>query len=92
MLVLDRAAREGRPILLSKVVDRLVKPCYNTHMNRIDPTLNEFEVILVCEHYSKQGVTNYDLHRGNACIWATRRQISEYFIFRDGKIVDIQID
>lgn len=61
-------------------------------MNRIDPTLNEFEVILVAEYYEQAGIKNYDLLKGNDCIWATRGQISEYFIFRDGKLVDIQID
>jgi mannose-6-phosphate isomerase-like protein (cupin superfamily) len=61
-------------------------------MNTIDPTLNPLEVILVCEHYEKRGVKHYTLARGNDCIWAWHGRINEYFIFRDGKLVDIQID
>ena len=61
-------------------------------MNRIDPTLNPLEVLLVCEHYEKRGVKHYTLARGNDCIWAYRGVINEYFIFRGGKLVDIQID
>ena len=70
----------------------MVKPCYNTHMNRIDPTLNPLEVLVVCEHYEKRGVKHYTLTQGNACIWAYYGSINEYFIFRDGRLVDIQID
>jgi hypothetical protein len=65
-------------------------------MIRIDPTLNEFEVLLVAEHYEMRGIEHYSLLPGNRCIWATRGSsscpINEYFIFRDGKLVDIQID
>jgi hypothetical protein len=61
-------------------------------MNTIDPTLNPLEVILVCEHYEERGVKHYTLARGNDCIWAWHGRINEYFIFRDGKLVDIQID
>ena len=61
-------------------------------MNRIHSDLNPLEVILVCEHYAKMGIKYFDLLRGNDCIWATRGQISEYFIFRGGRLVDIQID
>ena len=61
-------------------------------MIRIDPTLNELEVIVVTEHYKNRGVTAYTLIPGNNCIWAYYGQINEYFIFRDGRLVDIQID
>ena len=70
----------------------MVKPCYNTHMNTIDPTLNPLEVIMVCEHYAQRGIKNYNLIPGNDCIWAYYGRINEYFIFRDGRLVDIQID
>jgi len=59
---------------------------------RIDPTLNPLEVMTVCEHYERRGVTHYTLTPGNNCIWAYYGQINEYFIFRDGRLVDIQID
>jgi len=61
-------------------------------MNKIDPTLNPLEVLTVCEHYAKRGVTHYTLAKGNNCIWAYYGFINEYFIFRDGRLVDIQID
>ena len=64
--------------------------------NRIHPSLNPLEVILVVDHYEKQGIKHYDLLPGNCCIWATRGSssvpINEYFVFNDGKLVDIQID
>lgn len=61
-------------------------------MVSINPELNPLEVLLVCEHYEQRGVKNYTLTKGNDCIWAYRGQLNEYFIFRDGKLVDIQID
>jgi hypothetical protein len=61
-------------------------------MISIDPTLNEFEVLLVAEHYEQRGIKHYTLIPGNDCIWAYRGQINEYFIFKGGKLVDIQID
>jgi hypothetical protein len=65
-------------------------------MIRIDSSLNPLEVLVVAEHYKEQGVTNYELLPGNRCIWATRGSssvpINEYFVFRDGRLVDIQID
>lgn len=61
-------------------------------MIRIDPNLNELEVIVVAEHLKDKGITSYTLIPGNGCIWAYYGQINEYFIFRGGKLVDIQID
>jgi len=61
-------------------------------MIRIDPTLNEFEVLQVAEHLKKQGVDSYSLTQGNGCIWAYYGVINQYYIFKDGLLVDIQID
>jgi hypothetical protein len=61
-------------------------------MIRIDPRLNEFEVLQVAEHMKKHGVESYTLTQGNACIWAYYGRINEYYIFRDGEIADIQVD
>jgi hypothetical protein len=61
-------------------------------MIRIAPTLNELEVIVVAEHLKERGVTSYTLTHGTDCIWAYYGVINEYYIFRDGKLVDIQID
>ena len=60
----------------------------------IHPELNPLEVILV-EDWMKQNkptVTAYTMTRGNDCIWVYYSYINYYFIFRGGKIVDIQID
>jgi hypothetical protein len=54
--------------------------------------LNSFEVLLVQDMLQKQGVTQYTMQPGNNCIWVSYGMIHEYYIFRDGKLVDIQID
>lgn len=61
-------------------------------MVTIDPTLNELEVIIVAERLKDKGVEHYTLTKGNNCIWAYYGVINEYYIFREGKLVDIQID
>ena len=61
-------------------------------MIRIDPTLNELEVLVVAEHLQNKGVESYTLTQGNECIWAYYGQINEYYIFREGRLVDVQID
>jgi hypothetical protein len=61
-------------------------------MIRIDPRLNELEVLVVAEHLKNKGVESYTLTQGNACIWAYYGQINEYYIFREGRLVDVQID
>ena len=58
----------------------------------INPKLNPLEVLVVAEHYKNKGIKHYTLTEGNDCIWAYYGRINEYFIFRDGKLVDIQID
>ena len=60
----------------------------------INPALNPLEVILV-EDWMKQNkptVTAYTMTRGNDCIWVYWSYMNYYFIFREGKIHDIQID
>ena len=61
-------------------------------MIKISPNLNPLEVLVVADHYEKRNITSYTLTEGNNCIWAYYGQINEYFIFREGKLVDIQID
>jgi hypothetical protein len=38
------------------------------------------------------GVTHYTMTEGNDCIWVYYSHINMYYIFRGGKLVDIQID
>jgi hypothetical protein len=61
-------------------------------MVRIDKTLNELEVMVVAEHLESKGIKDYTLAPGNDCIWAYYGLLNEYYIFRDGRLVDIQID
>ena len=60
----------------------------------INPNLNPLEVIQVedymAQHFPK--VTHYTMTLGNACVWVYYSFMNLYFVFRDGKIVDIQID
>jgi hypothetical protein len=61
-------------------------------MIQINPKLNPLEVLVVTEHLKKHGVEHYILQPGNNCIWAYYGAINEYYIFKDGELVDIQID
>ena len=60
-------------------------------------TLNSLEVIQV-EDYMKKYHPNkhYDVRSGNNCVWvswgSSSSPIDLYFIFKDGKIADIQVD
>jgi hypothetical protein len=54
--------------------------------------MNEFEVMLVVEAMRKQGITEYTMRPGNDCIWVSYGMINCYYIFRDGKIADVQFD
>lgn len=59
--------------------------------------MNEFEVLLVQNDLKTKGFANYKLQPGNDCIWASIHigsgsWLDFYYIFRDGKIADIQVD
>ena len=60
----------------------------------IKPTLNPLEVILVEEYMTRvfPKVTHYTMTEGNDCIWVYYSHMNLYFIFRDGRVVDVQID
>jgi hypothetical protein len=61
-------------------------------MNKIDPSLNPLEVIVVAEALAKKNITHYSLLPGNDCVWASYNSINEYYIFAKGLLVDVQID
>ena len=61
-------------------------------MITINPKLNPLEVLAVTDYLRKRGVEHYTLTEGNDCIWAYYGVINEYYIFKDGALVDIQID
>jgi hypothetical protein len=59
---------------------------------RIDPAVNEFEAMAVIEDLRKKGVEYATLQPGNECVWVSHSQLETYYIFRNGRLVDIQID
>jgi hypothetical protein len=61
-------------------------------MNKIDPSLNPLEVIVVAEALAKKNITHYSLLPGNDCVWASYNSINEYYIFAKGLLVDVQVD
>jgi hypothetical protein len=54
--------------------------------------MNEFEVILVQEDMRKNGIVNYTMQPGNDCIWVSYGLVNAYYIFRSGKLIDVQYD
>lgn len=60
----------------------------------INPSLNPLEVIQVKDYMDTKNpqVTHYTMTRGNDCIWVYYSFMNLYFIFRGGKIHDVQID
>jgi hypothetical protein len=61
-------------------------------MITIDPTLNPLEVMIIAEELQKRGVTYYDMRPGNDCVWVSYNRLETYWIFREGRLADIQID
>ncbi len=59
-------------------------------MNTLD--LNSLEALQVIEDLRKNNIVNYTMRPGKDCIWVTHGLVDAYYIFRDGKLVDIQID
>jgi len=61
-----------------------------------DKDVNPLELLVVHEYLKERGTRSATIYKGNACIWVASGSascpINEYFIFRDGKLVDIQID
>jgi hypothetical protein len=58
----------------------------------IHPSLNSFEVALVIEDLASKQIKDYRMLPGNNCIFVSFGMVSSYYIFRDGRIIDIQID
>ena len=61
-----------------------------------DKDINELELLVVQEHLRKRGTEWATIYKGNNCVWVASGSssipINEYFIFREGRLVDIQID
>jgi hypothetical protein len=62
-------------------------------MVSIDERINELELIVVADHLENTlGITNYSLTQGNGCVWAGYGVINSYYIFKEGKLAEIQYD
>jgi hypothetical protein len=65
-------------------------------MIEVRPGVNELELIVVLDKLEKQGIKYATVMPGNDCVWVARGSsscpINEYYIFRKGLLVDIQID
>ena len=66
---------------------------YDTRIEiRDQEHLNPLEVILVADDMARKGIKYYTMARGNDCIWVYWGQMNLYYIFREGQLVDVQID
>lgn len=58
--------------------------------------INEFQLIVVMDKLTERGEKWACIRPGNDCVWVSTGSssvpINEYFIFRNGALVDIQID
>lgn len=54
--------------------------------------VNSFDRLLVIDDLLKQGITNYTMRAGNECVWVGYGRVECYYIIRNGRIVDVQID
>lgn len=61
-------------------------------MIEVRPGVNEFEAIVVMDDLQKKGIRYATLTPGNDCVWAYWGNQNWYYIFREGRVVDIQID
>ena len=77
--------------------------CYNTHTKKERviskvtvnhaQNMNEFEMLIVQDYMDKRYPDlHYTMTPGNKCIWVYYGNINLYFLFRDGKLIDIQVD
>lgn len=57
-----------------------------------DTDLNPLELMLIAEDLDKRGIQRATAYQGNDCIWIHYGLVDCYYIFRDGKIADIQFD
>ena len=58
----------------------------------IKELLNPIEVMQVQIDLEQKGIQHYNMRQGNDCIWVDYGSVNCYYIFRDGKISDIQFD
>lgn len=54
--------------------------------------MNEFETIVVQEDLARKGIQHYSMRPGNDCVWVSYHQTECYYIFRGGRLAEIQFD
>ena len=55
--------------------------------------INEFELILACDDFERGSPDRlYDVYPGNNCVWISSGTMNLYYIFKEGKILDVQVD
>jgi hypothetical protein len=58
--------------------------------------INSFERLQVIEHLRSKNVQEYTMQPGNDCVWVRAQHggfvLNYYYIFREGRIVDIQVE
>lgn len=61
-----------------------------------DQNINELELLVVMDQLQNRGIQHGSIYQGNGCIWvaagSSSRPLNLYFIFKAGRLVDIQID
>ena len=58
----------------------------------IHPEVNSFEALVVLDDLRKRNIEWATLRPGNECVWVSYNRLETYYIFRNGRLVDIQID
>ena len=65
-------------------------------INVRDKDINVLELMVVMDYLERRGTKWADVLKGHDCVWVASGSsscpINEYFIFRDGRLVDIQMD
>jgi hypothetical protein len=58
--------------------------------------VNAFERLVIAEDLRQRGYDSFEMRPGNECVWVSVPRggfsLEMYYIFRDGKLVDVQID
>ena len=65
-------------------------------MIEVRPGVNEFELIVVLDKLKQQNIDYATVRPGNDCVWVSwgsaQVPMNAYYIFNQGRLVDIQID
>jgi hypothetical protein len=54
--------------------------------------VNSLEALVVQKDLQDKGIENYTMRPGNDCVWVTHGRVNCYYLFRDGKLAEIQFD